>query len=133
MTRRRALLTTAGLLALLALCAGAAVVTDLVHYATGRRGTITVQACAQDLGARKPRYECTGAFESADGSIRRDAVAFTETVAEDPGARVPATLNGETANEVSPAATATGMTVTTLSLAGVLTLLLIRRRLPKQP
>ncbi|GAA2366048.1 hypothetical protein [Dactylosporangium salmoneum] len=132
MTRRRALLTTAGLLALLALCAGAAVVTDLVHYATGKRGTITVQACTQDNAARKPRYECTGTFETADHSVRRDEVEFVETYAEDPGARVPATLNGDTVNEVSPAATAAGAVVTLASIAGIVALLVVRRRLPPQ-
>ncbi|MEV6927809.1 hypothetical protein AB0M46_25370 [Dactylosporangium sp. NPDC051485] len=132
MTRRRALLVTAGLLALLALCAGASVVTDLVHYATGRRGTITVQACTQDNAARKPRYECTGTFETADHAVRRDAVAFVETYAEDPGAQVPATLNGTTVNEVNPAATATGVVVTLASIAGIAALLILRRRLPAQ-
>jgi MYXO-CTERM domain-containing protein len=130
MTRRRALLVTAGLLALLALCAGAAVVTDVVHYVTGRHGTITVRACIEDYGARKVRYECTGTFDAADGTDHREA-GFIETYARSPGARVPATLNGATVNEVSPAGTATGTIVAVASLAGVAALLLIRRRLPR--
>ncbi|MFG2040057.1 hypothetical protein [Dactylosporangium sp. NPDC048998] len=131
MTRRRALLTTAGLLALLALCAGAAVLTDVVHYATGRRGTVTVGSCAFDAGPHRPRYECIGTFESSDGTIRREAVHFVQTYDEDSGARVPATLNGATVNEVSPAGTATGSAVAAASLAGVVALLLLRRRLPR--
>jgi hypothetical protein len=131
MSRSRALLTIAALLALLALCAAGAVVTDVVHYSTGRAGTITVDACTRDNGSRKPRYACTGTFETGDGQVRRSAVAFTESYAEDPGSRVPATLNGDTVNEVSPAGTITGAVVALGSLIGVAVLLLTRRRLPK--
>ncbi|WP_432843074.1 hypothetical protein [Dactylosporangium sp. CA-092794] len=131
MTRARALLTTAGLLALLAVCAGGAVVTDVVHYATGRRGTITVRACSHDNESPRSRYQCTGTFATADGTVVKDSVGFVKTYAEDPGARVPATLNGDTVNEVSPAATVTGALVTAAALAGAATLLVLRRRLPK--
>lgn len=131
MSRSRALLTIAALLALLALCAAGAVVTDVVHYTTGRAGTITVEACTRDNASRKPRYQCTGTFETGDGAERRGAVQFAETFAEDPGARVPATLNGDTVNEVNPAATITGAVLTMGSLLGIVALLLARRRLPK--
>ncbi|MEV8517401.1 hypothetical protein [Dactylosporangium sp. NPDC051484] len=131
MTRRRALLITAGLLALLAMCAGAAVLTDVVHYATGRRGTVTVRSCALDAGSHRPRYECTGTFESSDGTIRREAVRFVESHGDDRGARVPATLNGATVNEVSPASTATGSAVAAAALVGVVALLLVRRGQPR--
>lgn len=130
MNRRCALLVMSGLLALLALGAGAAVLTDVVHYATGQPGTITVVDCAPDYGSRKPRYECTGIFRTRDGEQRRDTVVFAEPHDQPTGARLPATLNGGTVNEVSPAATATGALVAVASLVGVAVLLVMRRRLP---
>nr|BFE60977.1 hypothetical protein GCM10020063_055030 [Dactylosporangium thailandense] len=129
MTRRRAQLTMAGLLALLSLCAGGAAATDLVHYATGERGTITVRACTADHGARKVSYDCTGTFTAAGGGAPHEA-EFAESFARSPGDTVPATRNGGTVNEVSPAATATGLLIAAASLAGVVVFLLLARRRP---
>ncbi|WP_433061300.1 hypothetical protein [Dactylosporangium sp. CS-033363] len=126
MNRRRALLIMAGLLAVLALCAGGAVAADLVHYATGTRGTITVRACTAAYAGRSRHYDCTGEFTSADGSVHREAT-FTETFAEPPGAALPATLDGDTVHEVNPAATLTGVLVAVAALAGLVFLLLRRR------
>lgn len=127
MAKGRARLVVLLLFGLLAICAGGATVIGAYHAATGRPGTITVAGCARDNGAHKPTYDCTGTFTALDGGYTRTNVSFTESTSEPAGARISATLNGDTVHETDWAGTVTGALVSLGSLV-VVALILVRGR-----
>jgi hypothetical protein len=130
--RDRALLGLIVGLAVLAVCMGAATATDVVHFVTGKHGTVTVTACTTSFGTKgKITYHCGGTYASDDGGTTLAGVTFDDSYGGDPGEREPATLNGSTAadvNLVRYASVDTGIVVFTGCLVAIVLLLVVRAR-----
>jgi hypothetical protein len=126
----RALLGLIVGVAVLAVCMGAATATDIVHFVTGKHGTVTVTACTTSFDT-KVTYTCGGTYTSDDGRTTLPGVAFEDSHGRDPGEREPATLNGSTADDVNLvryASVDTGIVVFTGCLVAIVLLLVLRAR-----
>lgn len=130
--RDRSLLVVIICVAVLGVCLGASTATDIVHYVTGKHGTVTVTGCTVTYGTKgRTTYHCGGTYVSDDGKTTLPGVTFDDSSSNDPGERDPATLDGSTASDVNLIRTAsldTGIILFTGCLVIVVGLLVLRSR-----
>lgn len=119
------------LLATVTVCAAAVGGTDLYWLATEQAGTTTVNACLGHQVGKGRSYDCTGDFESRDGTLQVQGVEFTETYHLEHGDRVRSTLDGPDARDTHPIdylGTAISLFVSAGALAAFIALLVLRLR-----